>query len=67
MKSKDSQLTGRKRYRVEHIRGNWRYNEKQLVVLQYEWEGYRPLPEGGSDVKWWADARPEDVMTGLEE
>jgi len=57
----DNKLTGKKRHRV-HTLGL--FKRKQILVLQYEVEGFVPEHYGGPSVDgsfktWWVDAKPE--------
>lgn len=61
-------FTGRKRHRVQKL--GW-FKSKFVLVLQYEVEGF--IPEyaagrvDGNTKRWWVDARPEWVMTNVED
>jgi hypothetical protein len=57
----NDKLTGRKRHRV-HTLGF--FKRKQILVLQYEVEGFVPKYNGGPSVDgsfktWWVDSKPE--------
>ena len=61
-------LTGRKRYRV-HITGF--FKRKQMLVLQYEVEGFVVEYTGGPSVDgslktWWVDAKPEWELSDVK-
>jgi hypothetical protein len=54
-------LTGKKRYRVQSLGC---FKRRQILVLQYEVEGFVPEYYGGPSVEgsfktWWVDAKPE--------